>query len=142
MGSNDTADGVLAPVSCPGVTEVVQTQLQTATLIDTGKASLGAVDRWVVSRPRITVEQAAEALEALGRAWGFDDGSPNNVPLATTRLWAARWGSGNRRLERSTDYSAVLATYWFVEGLDAVAGRRMQDAAFAATALALTPVPR
>lgn len=135
--SNDTTDGTLAPGKTSGVTEVVQTMTQTDALIATRKASPATMPRVNAAAPHIPPGRAAEALDAFGRAWRFEDGTPNDLKEATTRLWAARWGVGKRRLERPTDYAAILATYWYVEGKHAVANNRLDEAAYAAYQLAM-----
>lgn len=135
--SNDTADGSLAPAKTSGVTEVVQTMTQTDALIATRKASPATMPRVNAAAPHIPPGRAADALDAFGRAWRFDDGTPNDLKEATTRLWAARWGVGKRRLERPADYAAILATYWYVEGQHAVANNRLDEAAYAAYQLAM-----
>ena len=134
--SNDTTDGIVAPAKASDVAEVVQSKTQTDALIATGKASTPALSRTSVDSPLIPPQKAAEALEAFGKAWKFNDGTPDDLKEATTRLWATRWGAGNRRLERPDDYPAILATYFYVEGMDALSHGRLDDAAYSAYALA------
>ncbi|MEB3022918.1 MULTISPECIES: WXG100-like domain-containing protein [Mycolicibacter] len=134
--SNDTTDGTLAPAKVGEVVEVVQSKTQTEALIATHKASPATRSRVSVEWPRIAPNQAADALAAFGHAWRFDDGTPNDSGKATARLWAARWGAGNRIMERPDDYPAVLATYWYEEGMAAVELGRLDEAAYAANALA------
>lgn len=134
--SNDTTDGIVAPAKAADVAEVVQSKTQTDALIATGKASQPALSRVMVDSPLIPPQKAADALEAFGKAWKFNDGTPDDLKEATTRLWATRWGAGNRRLERPDDYSAILATYFYVEGMDALGQGRLDDAAYSAYALA------
>ncbi len=134
--SNDTTDGTLSPAQAGDVVEVVQSKTQTEALIATHKASPATRPRMTVEWPRIAPQQAADALAAFGRAWRFNDGSPTDPSEATARLWAARWGSGNRVMERPDDYPAVLATFWYEEGMEALALGRLDDAAYAANALA------
>lgn len=135
--SDDNTDGLLAPVKAAGVTEVVQSKTEADALFARGEASPAVVSRGTVDPPLISTDNAAEALAALGKAWGFDDGTPDDLNEATTRLWAARWGAGNRRLERTEDYAAILATYFYVEGMHALSQGRLDEAAYAAYALAV-----
>lgn len=68
----------------------------------------------------------------MGHRWKFDDGSPDDLKKAASTLWALRWGGSERRLQRPDDYVGTLATYWYVEGVNAVADDRLDEAAYAA----------
>ncbi|MEB3052122.1 hypothetical protein KV112_20645 [Mycolicibacter sp. MYC123] len=129
-----TEDGIKTPARAGDVVEVVQSKTQTEALIATHKASRATRPRTTVEWPRIAPGQAAAALEALGMAFGFNDGSPTDTQKAAGMLWGVRWG--RRLLERPDNYLAVLATFWYEEGMEALELGRLDEAAYAASALA------
>ncbi|MEB3071955.1 hypothetical protein [[Mycobacterium] vasticus] len=133
--SSDTEDGLASPARSGDVVEVVQSKTQTEALIATHKASRATRSRVSVEWPRLAPAQAAAVLEGLGRAFGFADGSPTDTKKAATMLWGVRWG-GRRVLERPANYTAMLATFWYEEGMEALELGRLDEAAYAASALA------
>ena len=79
----------------------------------------------------ISAEKAAGALQAFGQAWGITDATADDWLTAPGRLWASRWDR-----DRPDDYPAIIATYLYVEGLEALRQGREADAAYSASALA------
>ena len=124
--SNDSA-GV--PAVSGAVVEVRQTQADRSGMSGGSPATL---PRTAVAAEAIPAAKAAAALEAFGAAWGITDATADDDwRTAPGRLWASRWDR-----DRPEDYPAVLATYHYVEGLEALRQGREADAAYAATQLA------
>lgn len=123
--SNDQA-GV--PAVSGAVVEVRQTQAERTAL---GGGSPATLPRTALATTVIPVAKAADALQAFGAAWGITDATTEDWRTAPGRLWAARWDR-----DRPDDYPAVIATYHYVEGLEALAQGREADAAYSASALA------
>lgn len=131
--SNDTNPDITPAVSASsGVIETLAPRTQLTALEATGKASAGRLSRVNVDAAQIGPDQAARYLDGFGRIWHFDDGSDDDIKLATTTLWAMRWGSDQRHLQRPDDYVGTLATYWYTEGKTALTAGRHDEAAYAA----------
>ncbi|MBU8839074.1 WXG100-like domain-containing protein [Mycolicibacterium goodii] len=123
--SNDTS-GV--PAVAGKVIEVRQTQAERSGM---GGGSPAILPRTSLAADTIPAAKAEAALEAFANAWGIADATADDWRVAPGRLWAARWDR-----DRPADYPAILATYLYVEGLEAVREGRAADAAFSASALA------
>ncbi|TXI65342.1 hypothetical protein [Mycolicibacterium mageritense] len=123
--SND-ASGV--PAVAGKVIEVRQTQAERSGM---GGGSPAILPRTSLAADTIPAAKAEAALEAFANAWGISDATADDWRVAPGRLWAARWDR-----DRPADYPAILATYLYVEGLEAVREGRAADAAFSASALA------
>ena len=123
--SND-ASGV--PAIAGKVIEVRQTQAERSGM---GGGSPAILPRTSLAADTIPAAKAEAALEAFANAWGISDATADDWRVAPGRLWAARWDR-----DRPADYPAILATYLYVEGLEAVREGRAADAAFSASALA------
>lgn len=123
--SNDTS-GV--PAVAGKVIEVRQTQAERSGM---GGGSPAILPRTSLAADTIPPAKAEAALEAFANAWGISDATADDWRVAPGRLWAARWDR-----DRPADYPAILATYLYVEGLEAVREGRAADAAFSASALA------
>jgi len=123
--SND-ASGV--PAVAGKVIEVRQTQAERSGM---GGGSPAILPRTSLAADTIPAAKAEAALEAFASAWGISDATADDWRVAPGRLWAARWDR-----DRPTDYPAILATYLYVEGLEAVREGRATDAAYSASALA------
>lgn len=123
--SND-ASGV--PAVAGKVIEVRQTQAERSGM---GGGSPAILPRTSLAADTIPAAKAEDALEAFANAWGISDATADDWRVAPGRLWAARWDR-----DRPADYPAILATYLYVEGLEAVREGRAADAAFSASALA------
>lgn len=123
--SNDSA-GV--PAVAGSVIEVRQTQAERSGM---GGGSPAILPRTSLAADTIPAAKAEDALEAFANAWGIADATADDWRVAPGRLWAARWDR-----DRPADYPAILATYLYVEGLEAVREGRAADAAYSAAALA------
>lgn len=123
--SND-ASGV--PAVAGSVVEVRQTQAERSGM---GGGSPAILPRTSLAFDTIPAAKAEDALEAFANAWGISDATADDWRVAPGRLWAARWDR-----DRPADYPAILATYLYVEGLEAVREGRAADAAYSASALA------
>lgn len=124
--SNDTS-GV--PAVAGAVIEVRQTQVERAGM---GGGSPATLPRTALTVGPISAARADAALEAFANAWGITDATADDWRVAPGRLWAARWDR-----DRPADYPAILATYLYVEGLEAARQGRGADAAFSASALSV-----
>lgn len=121
-------DGSGVPAVGGSVVEMRQTQAERTGLAGGSAATL---PRTAVADSTIPAEKAAEALQAFGQAWGITDATVDDWRTAPGRLWASRWDR-----DRPDDYPAILATYLYVEGLEALRQGRDADAAYSASALA------
>lgn len=127
------SDAVQSPGRCGEVTEVYQTAAETTGLIRDNRATSAVAPRTEIVRGLpIRDEQAEEALAAFGAAWGFHDATADDLSSSRAMLWAARWG---RARSRSDDYPALLATYLYVEGLEALRAGRLDEAAYSASSM-------
>lgn len=127
------SDAVQSPGRSGEVTEVYQTSAETTGLIRDNRATSAVAPRTeIVRRLPIREEQAQEALAAFGAAWGFHDATADDLNSSRAMLWAARWG---RARSRSDDYPALLATYLYVEGLEALRAGRLDEAAYSASSM-------
>lgn len=124
--SNDTS-GV--PAVSGSVVEVRQSPAERSGM---GGGSPATLPRTALAAEMIPAAQAGEALEAFGQAWGITDATTDDWRTAPGRLWASRWDR-----DRPSDYPAILATYLYVEGLEALKQGRAADAAYSVSALAL-----
>ncbi|MEB3065514.1 hypothetical protein [[Mycobacterium] zoologicum] len=140
-GDDDSSTNVTAPPakSRSGVVEVRQDKAEVDALVARGEASPAVVSRSLVDFPIIKPSEGPVAVDTVGRVWGFDDGTPDDLDQATTMLTAARWGG---RTASPPDDGAILATYWYVEGRVAASMGRLDDAAYAATQAARVQVAR
>ncbi len=123
--SNDSA-GV--PAVAGAVVEVRQTQAERSGLAGGSPATL---PRTALAAETIPASKAAAALDAFGQAWGIADATADDWRTAPGRLWTSRWDR-----DRPDDYPAILATFLYVEGLEALREGREADAAYSASALA------
>lgn len=123
--SND-ASGV--PAVAGAVVEVRQTQAERSSLAGGSPATL---PRTALATETISAPKAAAALHAFGQAWGITDATADDWRTAPGRLWTSRWDR-----DRPDDYPAILATFLYVEGLEALREGREADAAYSASALA------
>ncbi|MCV7256856.1 hypothetical protein H7J86_32240 [Mycobacterium hackensackense] len=127
------SDAVQSPGRSGDVAEVYQTAAETTGLIRDNRATSAVAPRTEIVRGLpIREEQAQEALAAFGAAWGFHDATADDLNSARAMLWAARWG---RARSRSDDYPALLATYLYVEGLEALRAGRLDEAAYSAASM-------
>lgn len=127
------SDAEQSPGRSGDVTEVYQTAAETTGLIRDNRATSAVAPRTeIVRRLPIREEQAQEALAAFGAAWGFHDATADDLNSSRAMLWAARWG---RARSRSDDYPALLATYLYVEGLEALRAGRLDEAAYSASSM-------
>jgi hypothetical protein len=110
------------------VVEVRQTQVERTGMAGGSPATL---PRTSLAAETIPGAKAAAALEAFGSAWGITDATADDWRTAPGRLWASRWDR-----DRPDDYPAILATYHYVEGLEALRLGREADAAYSASQLA------
>ncbi|TXH18584.1 MAG: hypothetical protein E6R06_26395 [Mycobacterium sp.] len=122
--SNDPA-GV--PAVSGSVVEVRQSLAERTAL---GGGSPATLPRTSLAANMIPEDKASAALQAFGGAWGITDATVDDWRTAPGRVWAARWDR-----DRPEDYPAVLATFYYVEGLQALQEGRPADAAYSATAL-------
>ena len=126
-------DAVQSPGRCGEVIETYQTAAETTGLIRDNRATSAVAPRTeIVRRLPIRAEQAEAALAAFGAAWGFHDATSEDFRYAPAMLWATRWG---RTRSRPDDWAAILATYLYVEGLEALRVGRLDEAAYSASAM-------
>ncbi len=121
-------DGSGVPAVGGSVVEVRQTAAERAGMAGGSPATLA---RTAVATSMIPAEKAADALGAFGSAWGITDATTEDWRTAPGRLWASRWDR-----DRPDDYPAILATYLYIEGLEALRQGREADSAYSASALA------
>ncbi|PBA08464.1 hypothetical protein [Mycobacterium avium] len=126
-------DAVQSPGRCGEVIEAYQNHDEQMALIRDNRATAAVAPRTeIVRNLPIRAEQAEAALAAFGAAWGFHDATSEDFRTAPAMLWTTRWG---RTRSRPDDWAAILATYLYVEGLEALRWGRLDEAAYSASAM-------
>lgn len=126
-------DAVQSPGRCGEVIEAYQNHDEQMGLIRDNRATAAVAPRTEIARNLpIRAEQAEAALAAFGAAWGFHDATSEDFRTAPAMLWATRWG---RTRSRPDDWAAILSTYLYVEGLEALRVGRPDEAAYSASAM-------